>query len=977
MAWTEQDYQEIKARLLAESQGVGDVPNAENLTGITSLPAYQDEEGQDIPKIVKAPLALLAAPALEAADKANAAAEDATIKGNAAQVAADNAYNSRTGVVYRRTNSTTVATPTGGSFDNPVPVETDWSTQIPEGLGKLWVSIRTFTSNERNQDAAWSTPVAMTYNMYTEYKTSTLQDNPGNPDDNPANWTDEFVEGYIWVATQLVYNGTKKGWVVVRAAGDTRQAVHNAEVATDAANVATASANQATINANRAADNADAKAELANTAAANAEDTATHPTYIGTDHYVYKWNKTTKAYDKTDIYCKGDAFSVKKVYASVAALNADVNNSAVKVGDFVLVNTNDVENPDNAKLYVKVKNGSTYAYDFLVDMSGAIGFTGKTPQFSMGTITTLEAGSTATATVSENGVDGNGNPRYKINFAIPRGNPGAPFRVAGQYTTFDALKAAVPNGASIDGFMAVGAKVPYNYYAWVGGEWKDQGQIAGGGGNIVNLPASLLNLPGSSTSAEILNVFGGADKFRELLKKLSETNCVIQIGTPGTSKHRVYTNVEYYIYYTETGQSDLNINIYTEGPEIKRFHLHLKADNTATCTEASTYQLIDNSKVVNNLTTNDSSKVLSAAQGKILNDNTIKINNLKFSKKLDLSALDSNTWYPCSIPISMMSNANRYDRICINADFSYNNTPWSTHINKRITLLADLVLIGKSTGWLNSSFSSLYNYSANYGGETAFGGITIDDNKYILIVYLRGGAKYYYYSFYGDYEFTVNKDGYTSTSLSAPLKSEQGNPFEGFRYAFTKDKIFTKNGAENVVESGDVLTKTNTTAYTPTANYHPATKKYVDDVCYGKRILINSVNYILDNKNLTGAEAETHIFYMFGNKTEYQKIVNDILTNHTRYFFYLYDNNQIEIGCVNAFKSSTVYELHFIVSYYTNHRIYFKRITTNINNNQSGSFIIIADIVTSDNLTTITKKTTTEYDAITNKDDYTMYAVVD
>ena len=409
----------------------------------------------------------------------------------------------------------------------------------------------------------------------------------------------------------------------IAATGKANEAIHNAEVATGEAQVATASANQATINANRAADNADAKAELANNAAANAEDTANHSTYIGTDHYVYKWNKTTKAYDKTDIYCKGDAFSVKKVYASVAALNADVNNSDVKVGDFVLVNTNDVENPDNAKLYVKVKNGSTYAYDFLVDMSGAIGFTGKTPQFSMGTITTLEAGSTATATVSENGVDGNGNPRYKINFAIPRGNPGAPFRVAGQYATLAALQAAVPNGASIDGFMAVGAKVPYNYYAWVSGTWKDQGQIAGGGGNIVNLPASLLNITYQSTSAEILNVFGGADKFRELLKKLSETNCVIQIGTPGTSKHRVYTNVEYYIYYTETGQSDLNINIYTEGPEIKRFHLHLKADNTATCTEASTYQLIDNSKVVNNLTTNDSSKVLAAAQGKALQDSKV------------------------------------------------------------------------------------------------------------------------------------------------------------------------------------------------------------------------------------------------------------------------------------------------------------------------------------------------------------------
>ena len=32
------------------------------------------------------------------------------------------------------------------------------------------------------------------------------------------------------------------------------------------------------------------------------------------------------------------------------------------------------------------------------------------------------------------------------------------------------------------------------------------------------------------------------------------------------------------------------------------------------------------------------------------------------------------------------------------------------------------------------------------------------------------------------------------------------------------------------VQPADVLTKTNTTAYTPTANYHPATKKYIDDI---------------------------------------------------------------------------------------------------------------------------------------------------
>ena len=171
----------------------------------------------------------------------------------------------------------------------------------------------------------------------------------------------------------------------------------------------------------------------AETATANANDTANHSTYIGEDHYVYKWNKATKAYDKTDIYVKGDAFSIKKVYASVAALQADVNNAEIEVGDFVLVNTNNVEDPDNAKLYVKVNTNGSYAYDFLVDMSGAIGFTGKTPQFSIGTVS---FGVTPAVTLSENGVDSNGNPRYKLNLVLPKGEKGeAPVLQIGTITT--------------------------------------------------------------------------------------------------------------------------------------------------------------------------------------------------------------------------------------------------------------------------------------------------------------------------------------------------------------------------------------------------------------------------------------------------------------------------------------------------------------------------------------------------------------
>jgi hypothetical protein len=431
MAWTEQDLREIEDELKKGSQGVGDVPEAESLDGITSLPAYQEKDGEDI--IVRAPLELLAAPALDAADKANAAATKAESNATAAQTAANSA-------------------------------------------------------NEKAELAA-------------------------------------------------------------QAASDANAAKEGAETAAQSANTAASNANE--------------KAVLADTAAANANDTAEHPTYIGQDHYVYKWNKTAQAYDKTDIYTKGDAFSIKKVYASVANMEADKSNPDITEGDFVLVNTGDVEDPDNAKLYVKADGD----FEFLVDMSGAIGFTGKTPQFLMGTVTTLEAGASATATVSSDGTDEGGNPKYKLNFAIPRGNPSAPFRVAGEYATLEALKSAVPDGSAVDGFMAVGTEAPYDYYAWVNGDWANQGKIAGGGsGNVVVIPAAAMSLSDQATSDEIFNAFGGKDAFMDICQSIinKDTVCVVANIPEESGMKLVYIPVMAMATYTDANNANFMMAIITE-----------------------------------------------------------------------------------------------------------------------------------------------------------------------------------------------------------------------------------------------------------------------------------------------------------------------------------------------------------------------------------------------------------------------------
>ena len=150
--------------------------------------------------------------------------------------------------------------------------------------------------------------------------------------------------------------------------------------------------------------------------------TYSHPPYVDADGYYYKWNVSTGSYDKTDVNLTGKAFQIKKVFSSVSAMNAtDVNSFAEN--DFILINTANVEDEDNAKLYVVATNqqGRKF-YSYLVDMSGFRGFTGKTPQIVIGSVNTLVSGSSASASLVANGTDANGNPVYTLNFAIPKGD---------------------------------------------------------------------------------------------------------------------------------------------------------------------------------------------------------------------------------------------------------------------------------------------------------------------------------------------------------------------------------------------------------------------------------------------------------------------------------------------------------------------------------------------------------------------------
>ena len=80
---------------------------------------------------------------------------------------------------------------------------------------------------------------------------------------------------------------------------------------------------------------------------------------------------------------QGNPFSVKKIYSSIEEMNNDYSNDEVELNDFVIISTGDVNDEDNAKLFIK----GHAAYEFVTDLSGAQGIQGPVgPQGPQGIV---------------------------------------------------------------------------------------------------------------------------------------------------------------------------------------------------------------------------------------------------------------------------------------------------------------------------------------------------------------------------------------------------------------------------------------------------------------------------------------------------------------------------------------------------------------------------------------------------------------
>ena len=165
------------------------------------------------------------------------------------------------------------------------------------------------------------------------------------------------------IAVKLGFEGSEQDWIDSLSKASEDAAV----AALDAAN----KANEAADKANQAVTDIEGIVDDAVAATDKAEEIASNPPKIvDGDWWIYDYD--TKQYVNSGIAAIGDAFTYKKEYPSVEAMEADWGTADVKLGEYVLINTGDVEDPDDAKVYLKTQEG----WKFIVDLSGMQGIQG-------------------------------------------------------------------------------------------------------------------------------------------------------------------------------------------------------------------------------------------------------------------------------------------------------------------------------------------------------------------------------------------------------------------------------------------------------------------------------------------------------------------------------------------------------------------------------------------------------------------------
>lgn len=308
--------------------------------------------------------------------------------------------------------------------------------------------------------------------------------------------------------------------------------------------------------------------------------------------------------------------------------------------------------------------------------------------------------------------------------------------------------------------------------------------------------------------------------------------------------------------------------------------------------------------------------------------------------EIDASGLDENTWYPVTIAAGERENIRVEVLVALD---SGTKPSWSTH-DKGFSTRKIWEFAPSVWGINRDSNITIYLSDFVHADIDPVRGLGNLSQFVVCYVFVRGGGKYHFYA---------------SHNACVTLRTDTYKPSGGTQSVSPT----TETPAEIVA---DIVKK-----------------KYADNIGYGKVIDVADGSLLTINKNIWNTEAYDYVVKIFGSTDVIKNMIIDICNNHTKYYIHSYSNyrNCIELSSVYAYYTDEeIYEIEFNISYYTFQGPVSKRIAISLNlfdNDKSDDRLFIEDILVSDNLQRVVKRTKSEYDNTGTKNEYTMYAITD
>lgn len=386
---------------------------------------------------------------------------------------------------------------------------------------------------------------------------------------------------------------------------------------------------------------------------------------------------------------------------------------------------------------------------------------------------------------------------------------------------------------------------------------------------------------------------------------------------------------------------------------------------------------LNKTDVIGGLTNTDDTKALAASQGKILND-----------KKIDKSEIvDDTSTDDATKPLSARQGKSLQYEITV---LENNIQDLQTSIPTKTSQLTNDSNYVTTNNVLTKTNTTVYNPTDTYHPATKKyvddklngNSISIVEFDYNLVNALTNAST----TEEVNAAFANRSQLKTNSIVKLIGINNSSNSFDGSNGYRLCHKVSVNSPDSFIIEyfsdsNNNEVVEIIFSTDNVEVNRMSITSTIPNDILKFKYIDITNGSFLTINRRVSGNDTVEYINKIFGSIDNLSRIIIDMCENHTKYYFHSYNDkyNNIELANTYAcYNGQEEYSLQFNISYYTSNGPVSKRFGILIDTSDvAANWLYIEDILVSDNLYRVVKRTKSEYNSIGTKDASTMYGVTE